>query len=139
VICGRRTYDASVPWWEADGPTGPARRPVIVLTHELPATSPPNGVYQFVTDGIAGALERAKDAAGDKDVCIMGGADVGRQFLESGLVDEISVHLVPVLFGAGTRMFDDLGPDHTRLEPVETVETAAATHLRYRVIRRARQ
>jgi dihydrofolate reductase len=132
LICGRRTYDDSVRWWGADGPTGERRLPVFVVTHEAPEESPEGGVFTFVTDGIEGALERAKAAAGDKDVAVSG-ADVGQQLVRVGLVDEIGVHLVPVLFGGGTRMFERLGDEHIRLETVEAIETAAATHLRYRV------
>jgi hypothetical protein len=95
----------------ADGPSGPARRPVFVLTHTAPQDAPPDGVYSFVTDGIESALGQAKAAAGDQVVCSMGGADIGQQFLAAGLVEEISVHLVPVLFGAGTRTFDHLGSE----------------------------
>jgi dihydrofolate reductase len=132
VICGRTTYDSSLPWWEADGPTGPLRLPLFVLTHEPPAGSPEGGVYTFVTDGIAAALERAKAAAGDKDVTVMGGAHTGREYIATGLVDEIQIHLAPVLFGGGVRMFEELDA-HIELEPAETIQTAAATHLRYRV------
>ena len=137
VIAGRRTYDHSVRWWGADGPSGPARRPVFVVTHEAPAASPEAGVYTFVTDGIESALRRAKAAAGAKDVAMMGGADVARQYLRAGLVDELSIHLVPVLFGGGTRLFDHLGQAQIRLEPLGAIETAAATHLRWRVERAA--
>ncbi len=108
VICGRTTYDDSLPWWEADGPTGDRRLPLFVLTHEPPADSPEGGVYTFVTDGIEAALERAKAAAGDKDVTVMGGAHTGREYIGAGLVDEIQIHLVPVLFGGGIRMFEEL-------------------------------
>jgi dihydrofolate reductase len=111
VICGRRTYDTSLPWWGADGPSGLARRPVFVVTHDVPAENPQGGVYRYVTAGIGSALEQAQAAAGDKDVCVMGGADLGRQYIAAGLVDEMSIHLVPVLFGAGTRMFEDLHKD----------------------------
>ncbi len=134
VIAGRRTYDISVPWWGADGPAGLARVPVFVVTHEAQAESPEAGVYTFVTDGIESALEQAKAAAGDKDVAVMGGADIGQQYVRAGLVDEISIHLVPVLFGGGTRMFEHLGSEHIQLETVEVIETAAATHLRFRVV-----
>jgi hypothetical protein len=92
------------------------------------------GVYTFVADGIEHALERARDAAGVKDVTVMGGADTGRQFIEAGLVDELSIHLVPVLFGGGTRMFEHLGDGHVQLENLGSVQTAAATHLRFRVV-----
>jgi len=133
VIAGRRTYDHSMPWWGPDGPTGPARRPVFVVTHEAPADSPPAGVYTFVTDGLKAALGRAQAAAGDRDVTIMGGADLGRQFLAAGLVDEIQLHVVPVLFGSGTPMFDDLHVGHVQLEMIDILPTPAATHLRYRI------
>jgi dihydrofolate reductase len=65
----------------------------------------------------------------------MGGADTGRQFIQAGLVDELSIHLVPVLFGGGTRMFEHLGDGHQQLENLGAVQTAAATHLRFRVVR----
>jgi dihydrofolate reductase len=135
VICGRRTYVDSVPFWEADGPTGPARVPVFVVCHEVPGNVPEGGVYSFVTDGVEAALKEAQAAAGDKDVTVMGGADTGRQFIEAGLVDELSIHLVPVLFGGGTRMFEHLGDRHLQLENLGAVQTAAATHLRFRVVR----
>jgi dihydrofolate reductase len=132
VICGRKTYDDSVPWWGADGPTGPARVPVIVVSHTEPEDVPEGGVYTFV-DGIERALEEAKAAAGEKDVAVMGGADIGQQYIKAGLVDEISIHLVPVLFGGGTRMFENLGSEHPQLETVGAIETPAATHLQFRV------
>jgi dihydrofolate reductase len=134
VICGRRTYVDSMPFWEADGPTGPARVPVFVVCHEVPEKVPEGGVYSFVTDGIEAALEQARSAAGDKDVTVMGGADTGRQFIGAGLVDELSIHLVPVLFGGGTRMFEHLADGHLQLENLGAVQTAAATHLRFRVV-----
>jgi dihydrofolate reductase len=134
VIAGRRTYDSSLPWWGADGPPGPARLPVFVVTHAEPEETPEGGVYVFVTAGIERALEEAKTAAGTKTVTVMGGADIGRQVVEAGLVDEISIHLVPVLFGGGTRMFEQLNGDHIQLEPADVIDTPAATHLRYRVL-----
>ena len=135
VITGRTTYDTSLPWWGADGPSGPARRPVFVLTHTAPDDAPAGGVYTFVVDGVESALRQAQAAAGDQVVCIMGGANVGQQFLAAGLVDEVSVHLVPVLFGAGTRMFDQLGPDHRQLEALDAVATPTAIHTRFRVVK----
>jgi dihydrofolate reductase len=135
VIAGRRTYDLSVAWWGADGPTGPARVPVFVLTHAEPEEVPEGGVYTFVTDGIQSALERAKAAAGEEDVSVMGGAEIGQQYIRAGLIEEIAIHLVPVLFGSGTRMFEHLGSEHIRLEPMEVIEATAATHLRFRVLK----
>ena len=134
VIAGRRTYDLSVPWWGADGPAGPARVPVFVVTHAEPEDAPEGGVYTFVTDGIECALEQAKAAVGDKYVAVMGGAEIGQQFIRAGLVDEISIHLVPVLFGSGTRMFENLGGEHIQLETAGVIETPEATHLRLRVV-----
>ena len=133
VITGRTTYATSLPWWGADGPSGDVRRPVFVLTHAAPDDTPPDGVYRFVTDGLESALRQAQAAAGDADVCIMGGADVGQQYLAAGLVDEVSLHVVPVLFGAGTRMFEHLGPDHIQLEAVEAIASPTAIHTRFRV------
>jgi len=130
VVAGRTTYERSVPWWGPDGPS--ERRPVFVVTHEAPAESPEGGVYTFVTGGIEAALEQAQAAAGGKDVCVMGGASLGRQYLDAGLVDELSVHLVPVLLGDGTRMFD---AQQLALEVTSVVESPAATHMRYRVVR----
>jgi len=133
VIAGRRTYDISVPWWGADGPTGPARVPMFVVSNSEPEEVPEGGVYTFV-DGIERALEQAKAAAGDQDVAVMGGADIGQQYIRAGLVDEISIHFVPVLFGGGTRMFEHLGSEHIQLETAGVIETPAATHLRFRVV-----
>jgi dihydrofolate reductase len=135
VIAGRRTYDDSLPWWGADGPTGPKRKPVFVVTHQAPESSPPNGVYTFVTDGLSAAVDQAKTAAGTNDITVMGGASIGQQYLAAGLVDEISLHIVPVLFGAGTRMFEQLGEGHLRLEPISVLSTPTAIHTRYRIVR----
>ena len=131
-ICGRNTYDDSVRWWGADGPTSEKRLPVFVVTHEAPAERAEGGVYTFVTDGIESAVERAKAVSGDKYVGVSG-AQVGQQLIRAGLVDEISIHLAPVLFGSGTRMFDHLGNKHIELELIEVMETAAAAHLRFRI------
>ena len=135
VISGRRTYDNSITWWDADGPTGPARVPLFVVSHDVPDHVPSNGVYTFVRD-TRSALDAARATAGDKDVGIMGGAVIARQFLHDGLVDEISIHLVPVLFGSGTPLFGDSWIEgHVRLEAPEVIATDAATHLRYRVVK----
>lgn len=135
IITGRKNYDDAIPGWRADGPTGPARRPVIVLTHEAPTESPENGVYTFVTTGIEDALAQARAAAGDGVVAVMGGADVARQYLAAGLLDEISLHVVPVVFGDGVRLFDRTGDPHVLLETVEVIPTEVATHVRYRVLK----
>ena len=135
VIAGRRTYDNSITWWGPDGPTGPTRIPVFVVSHGTPDIVPEGGVYTFVRD-IRSALEAARTSAGEKDVGIMGGADIARQYLRDGLVDEISIHLVPVLFGSGTPLFGGSWIDwHIRLEGPEVIATDAATHLRFRVVK----
>ncbi len=135
TIAGRATYDSSVRWWGPDGPSGPARRPTFVVTHAAPAEPPPGGVYTFVTEGIASALTQARAAAGDGDISVMGGVSIGQQFLTAGLVDELRIHLVPVLFGGGTRLIEGLGGAHIQLETAEVIDTPAATHLRYRIVK----
>jgi dihydrofolate reductase len=134
VIAGRRTYDTSIAWWGADGPTGDARLPVIVVSHREAAEVPDGSVYSFV-DGIEPALAAARRAAGDQDLCVMGGADIGSQYLRAGLVDELSLHVVPVFFGSGTRMFEAVTESHRPLELLSVVHTANAIHLRARVPR----
>jgi dihydrofolate reductase len=134
-VCGRRTYDDSLPFWGANGPTGDRRLPLFVLTHAVPPEVPEGSVYTFVTDGPESALRQARAAAGGRTVAVMG-PDVGRQFIEAGLVDEIVVHLVPILFGGGLRMFEHLDGGYVGLEVIEVVESKAATHLRYRVLKK---
>jgi dihydrofolate reductase len=133
VICGRRTYDMSIQYWGDGGPTGEARVPLFVLSHGVPDEVPEGGVYTFVDD-LETALARARETAGDKNISVMG-ADVGRQLLNAGAIDEISVHLVPVLFGSGTPLFGDGVDEHVTLEFVGVSESPHATHLRYRVVR----
>jgi dihydrofolate reductase len=133
VICGRRTYDMSIPHWGPDGPTGEARVPLFVLSHGAPDDVPEGGIYTFVGD-LETALARAREAAGDKNVAVMG-ADVGRQCINAGVIDEISVHVVPVLFGSGTPLFGAGVDEHVTLELVSMTESRYATHLRYRVVR----
>ena len=132
VVSGRTTYDTSD--WGSDGPTGARRLPVFVLTHEAPTSSPANGVYTFVTDGIVEAVKAARQAAGGKDVSIMGGPDVGNQAIAAGVVDEIVVSIVPVLFGDGLRMFANI-PGHVQLEQESLVDTRSVTHMFYRVVK----
>lgn len=136
VVAGRRTYDMSEgPNGWGDGPLG-ADVPVFVVTHQAPARNKTGGaVFTFVTDGCEKALEEARAAAGDKDVYVMGGADLARQYVEAGSLDEIRLHIVPVLLGAGRRLFDALGTAPVELEVVRVVSTPHATHVRYRLAR----
>jgi dihydrofolate reductase len=135
VICGRRTYDMSIQYWGTDGPTGAARVPLFVLSHGVPDDVPEGGVYTFVDD-LETALAQARETAGDKNISVMG-ADTGRQLMNAGEIDEISVHLVPVLFGSGTPLFGEGVDEHVTLEFVGQSESPHATHLRYRVVRDA--
>jgi dihydrofolate reductase len=131
IICGRRTYDDSIRWWGANGPTGDERVPTFIVTHEPPASAPEGGVYAFVTDGIEAALEQAKAAAGGQTVAVGGGAENGWQFIRAGLVDEISLHVVPILLGGGTRLFGELEAP-LGLEQISSDAIAGVTHVRYR-------
>jgi len=131
-IAGRRTYDLSVPWWGPDGPGGAARTPTFIVSHGTPGHVPEGNVYTFVNDPIE-ALKLARAAAGDKDVDVFS-ASVGRQLLRAGRINEIRVHLVPVLFGAGTRLFEDIGDSHVQLEIIKVAEGSKATHLHYAVL-----
>jgi len=109
--------------------------PLVVVSHSEPeaATVPDGGVYSFA-EGVVSALERARAIAGEKNVSIMGGAAIGQHYLAAGLVDEILIHLVPVLFQDSTRMFDPNNGEHLQLETIEIIDTPTATHHRYRVI-----
>ena len=132
-IFGRSGYNHSILNWGADGPTGAARIPTVIVSHSLPQDVPEGGVYTFV-DSVEAAFETAKKLAGDKDILIMG-ANVAQQFLKRGFIDEISIHLVPVLFGSGTRLFEHLDSEHIALEIIEVIQTAEAIHMRFRVTR----
>lgn len=132
-IFGRTGYDHSILNWGADGPSGAARIPTVIVSHSLPEEIPSGGVYTFV-NGVEAAFEAAKELAGDKDIYITG-ADVAQQFLKRGLIDEVSIHLVPVLFGSGTRLFEGLDGEHISLETLEVVQTAKAIHMRFRVVK----
>ena len=133
IIVGRKTYDLSIPHWGADGPIGSARVPVVVLSHSVPKDVPAGAVYTFV-DSVEAAFEKAKQAAGDKDIGVQG-PHTAQQFIQRGLVDEIFIHLVPVLFGSGVRLFEHPGSEHVPLETVEVIQTAEAIHLRFRVVK----
>jgi dihydrofolate reductase len=88
-----------------------------------------------VTDGIEGALERARVAAGDKDVSVWGGANIITQYLKAGLLDEMQIHLIPVLLGGGIRLFEDVDPEGIELRRASSIETPGATHLRFEVVK----
>jgi dihydrofolate reductase len=130
VVLGKRTFDLGLEPW--GGTPFPA--PCFVLTHEArDDLVTASGTFAFVTDGVESAVHRAQAAAGDKNVLVMGGPTVAQQAVRAGLVDEISLHIVPVLFGAGSRLFDHLAPEAIELERIELIASPQATHLRFRV------
>lgn len=126
------------PWtgWWGDNP--PFHTPVFVLTHFPSALLAMQGgtEFIFVTDGIESTLRQATDAAGGKDVRIGGGgSSVASQYLAARLVDELELHIVPMLFGGGVRLFDNLGAARPQLELIRTVAAPEVTHLKYRVVK----
>ena len=129
VIMGRRSYDNSIAAWGGKGPLGEV--PCFVVTHNPVSGADP--LFTFVTEGIESALAKAREAAGDKRIGLMG-ADLDQQFLAAGLVDEIRIHLVDVLLGGGRRLFDQL-PQRVDLEQTGVSQTDGVTHLEYRVLR----
>ncbi|MGW6583014.1 dihydrofolate reductase family protein [Streptomyces globisporus] len=128
----RGTWDRAWKGWWGDDP--PYHAPVFVLTHHPRDPQPMGGgtTFHFVTDGIESALHRAREAAGDRDVSIHGGARTINQYLAAGLIDELRLHIVPFTLGAGTRLFD--GVPSLDLEQVETRTGDAVTHVTYRVL-----
>ena len=132
VVMGRTSFDKNEGegGWGDGGPLGDV--PCFVVTHNKPTTSHPP-IYTFVTEGVAGAIEQAKEAAGDKVVALHG-ATVMQQALPLGLVDEIRVHVIPVLLGGGTPLFAELD-SAIRLERTQALATPAATHLAFGVVR----
>ena len=116
-------------WWGSDPPF---HHPVFVLTHHARAPLALEGgtTFTFVTDGISAALDQARRAAGGRDVALAGGANAARQYLSAGLVDEIDLHLVPTLLGAGERLFEGVG-ELNGLRLVRTVPAPDVTHLKF--------
>ena len=139
TIMGRRMFGGGDGPWDESwrgwwGEEPPYHHPVFVLTHHPREPLVLEGTtFTFVTDGIESALEQAREAAAGRDVAVGGGAEIIQQYLRAGLLDELQVHVAPMLLGGGTRLFDGVGP--ADLEIVRTVESAAATHIRYRVAR----
>lgn len=133
-VVGRNMFDfGEEPW----GDVPPYHAPVFVLTHRARETVAKGGgtSYTFVTDGVAATIRRAREAAGGKDVMISGGAGAVQAALRAGLLDEIHLHVAPVILGKGVRLFDHLGDDSIELERLNVVASDAMTHLRFRVVR----
>jgi dihydrofolate reductase len=128
VIGGRNTYEAAGAW----GGQNPFGVPFFIVTHR-PQDAPPDAGFEFV-DGLDEAVARAREAAGGKDVSVMGGADVIRQALRAGYVEELSISIAPVVLGGGKRLFDGL-EETVRLEHLRLRQSPFATHITYRVVR----
>jgi dihydrofolate reductase len=130
-VTGRGDFDASNAW----GGKHPLNVPAFIVTHNVPQeweVEPPP--FTFVTDGVESAVEQAKQAAGDKNVLI-GGSKIAQQCLKAGLIDEIHIDLVPVLLGAGIRLFDNLGIEPIELESTKVIDAPGVTHLKFRVVK----
>src|ERR671933_1056399 len=132
VVVGRRMFDLGVEPW---GENPPFHQPVFVVTHRATAPIVKEGgtTYTFVTGGVAAALARAKEAAGGKDVAVLGGADVIRQCAEAGLLEELRLHLAHVLLGDGTRLFDRIDPTRATLARARVVDAPGVTHVTFRL------
>jgi dihydrofolate reductase len=133
IVLGRNAYgsaDDAAGWDET-----PYDVPHLVVTHRPPQPPPSGPVrFEFVTEGVAAAVERARELAGERYVTIGGGADVARQCLAAGLVDELQLHVVPLVLGDGVPLFAHPGPD-VRLTKTRVVDSVSVTHTRYRVER----
>ncbi|UZN03281.1 dihydrofolate reductase family protein [Cellulomonas sp. S1-8] len=131
-VMGRRMFDAGEEAWPDEAPF---HTPVFVVTHARrdPWERPGGTTFHFVDDGIASALDQAREAAGDRDVRIAGGAATILQYVNAGLVDEFSIALSPVLFGSGIHLFEGVDASRVSLEPVRAEPTQRVTHLTYAV------
>lgn len=128
---GRGEWDESWKGWWGDNP--PYHVPVFVLTHHRRDPLPMEGgtTFFFVTEGIESALRKAREAAGDKDVQIAGGANTIQQALRTGELDELNLHIVPIVLGAGERLLQDVGD--LKMTPVSVVASPNVTHVKYRI------
>lgn len=121
-------------WW---GENPPFHMPVFVLTHHArkPLEMQGGTTFHFVTEGIHAALEQARSAAGGKDIALGGGASVAQQYLKAGLIEEMDIHVVPLLLGDGARLFDNMGGRQTGYECVRVVCSPSVSHYKYRLRR----
>ncbi len=139
-VMGRRMFGGGTGEWDESwrgwwGEDPPFHTPVYVLTHHPrePLEMEGGTTFHFVTGGIEPALEQAREAAGEQDVLVSGGASTVNQVLAAGLLDELCLHVVPVLLGSGERLLQDVGDP--QLEIAKVVASPAVTHLKYRVVR----
>ena len=126
-------WDPRQPWNGWWGDTPPFHHPVFVLTHHARAPLKLQGgtTFTFVTDGIESALEQARTASGGKDIALAGGAKAAQQYLRAGLVDEMDLHLVPILLGSGERLFERMGDNLHGLELARSIAAPGVTHLKF--------
>ncbi|MEO7235047.1 MAG: dihydrofolate reductase family protein [Lapillicoccus sp.] len=131
-VMGKRMFEAGEQMWPEDAPF---HTPVFVVTHERrdPWERPGGTTFHFVDDGIERALARAREAADDRDVRISGGGETILQYVNAGLVDELTISLSPVVFGSGVRLFEGVDAARIALDQVRVVPTARTTHLTYAV------
>ena len=129
-VMGKRMFDAGELAWPEKAPF---HTPVFVVTHTErdPWERPGGTTFHFVNDGIDSALLQAREAAGDRDVRIAGGAETIQEYLDRGLIDEFSITLAPVLFGTGIRLFDHVDPDRLALDQARADSSSRVTHLTY--------
>lgn len=134
IVMGRRMYDTGEGPW---GDNPPFHMPVFVLTHTSRKKLVKEGgtTFTFVTDDIENVVKQAKKAAGNKDISIAGGANAVQQSLKAGILDEIRIHLVPVLLGVGIRLFDNSGAGQIELEKTRVIDSPGVTHLTFRVVK----
>ncbi|WP_369188173.1 dihydrofolate reductase family protein [Streptomyces sp. R08] len=134
-VMGRRMFDAGEQSWPEEAPF---HTPVFVVTHTRrdPWERPGGTTFHFVDDGIESTLDQAREAAGDRDVRISGGAETIQQYLDAGLVDEFSITLAPMLFGTGIRLFDHVDPDRIALTQTRSDASSRVTHLTYTTAKR---
>jgi dihydrofolate reductase len=134
IITGRRTFDVGVGPW-GDNPSFHAPCFVLSTAAQQKIVKDGGTTYTFVTDGIESALARARAAAAGKNVQVLGGAHTAQQYIKAGLLDEIRIHLVPVLLGAGIRLFDHIGTEQIVLKQTSVIEAPGITHLTFRVVK----
>jgi dihydrofolate reductase len=143
VVMGRQMFSGGEGPWEDDanangwwGDEPPFHKPVFVLTHHAREPLVLKGTtFTFVTDGLDGAIDDARAAAAEQDVLVAGGADTIDQAIRAGLVDELQLHIAPVLLGAGARLFNGVPPELPRLEIAQVLGSPLVTHIRYRVVK----
>lgn len=140
VIMGRKMFSGGEGPWDEDpnpdgwwGETPPFHAPVFILTQNPRESVTKQGgtTFNFVTDGIESALKQAKAAAGGKNISIAGGANVIQQYLNAGVIDELEIHLVPILLGGGIRLLENITDEKVKLKKIRVIDSPTVTHLRF--------